>query len=441
MNLNILQDFRHDLYGCFEKAGDALFNAADALLTDHSAQSFAELTLAQAFTRKWCSLYAAFQDGRLNRKRLREVLVRFAPRPQSGEPTVLGLDASNIPRPQSPTAEDRGYLYVHNLPECTKPVTTGWQFSSLMVVPEVPSSWSYILDNARIPTSQTAGEVAAAQLGVLIPLLTGLVLVVADRYYGSATFLGLIAKLENCEALLRIKRDRVFYRPVPLPTGQRGRPRKHGNRFKCSDPATQGPPDRSWRGQDAVGKLVEVDCWEGLHFRPRPEILLSVLKVTRQGATNKKRDPKVSWFIWFSKRPAPLELIWLTYRRRFCVEHTYRFAKQDLLWTAPHLRTPDQFQLWTDLVSLVMAQLVIARPLVEGQRRPWESKARAVTPQQVRRAIGQIIARLGTPARPTRPCGKGFGRAVGTIVRMAPRFKVVKKKSGTAKEGAVEAAS
>ncbi len=34
MNLNILQNFRHEIYSCFERAADALFNTADALLTE-----------------------------------------------------------------------------------------------------------------------------------------------------------------------------------------------------------------------------------------------------------------------------------------------------------------------------------------------------------------------------------------------------------------------
>ncbi len=37
----------------------------------------------------------------------------------------MGVDASNIVRPQSSTLPERGALYVHNLPECDKPITFG----------------------------------------------------------------------------------------------------------------------------------------------------------------------------------------------------------------------------------------------------------------------------------------------------------------------------
>ena len=37
MNRNTLQDFRHAVYSCFDRAADALFNTVDALLTETQA--------------------------------------------------------------------------------------------------------------------------------------------------------------------------------------------------------------------------------------------------------------------------------------------------------------------------------------------------------------------------------------------------------------------
>jgi hypothetical protein len=69
MNLNTLKAFRHDVYASFTRAGDALFNTVDALVTETAAQSFAELSLSPAFERRWSSLYEAFEDGRIERER------------------------------------------------------------------------------------------------------------------------------------------------------------------------------------------------------------------------------------------------------------------------------------------------------------------------------------------------------------------------------------
>ena len=46
MNLNTVQGFRHEIYGCFDRAADALFNTVDALLTETQAHSFPELSLS-----------------------------------------------------------------------------------------------------------------------------------------------------------------------------------------------------------------------------------------------------------------------------------------------------------------------------------------------------------------------------------------------------------
>src|SRR6202007_1744337 len=145
------------------RARDALFNLTDALLTFPQARSFAELSLSPCFTRNWSSLYAAIQHGQIDRTKLRQLLVKHAPLPAPNPvPTdtkprvVLGVDSSAIERAEAYTSADRTCIYVHNLPNCTAPTSCGWQFSTVMVVPTEPSSWSYTLDNTRIPSTQTA---------------------------------------------------------------------------------------------------------------------------------------------------------------------------------------------------------------------------------------------------------------------------------------------
>src|SRR5947209_691499 len=160
MNLTTLKAFRHGVYECFTRAADALFNTVDALATETNAQSFAELSLSPSFERQWPSLYEAFEDGRIDRRRLQEVFVTHLPRPAEGKRRLGGIDASNIARPQSKTAADRTVLHVSNLPHShTTRLPVGWQFSTLVALPEPPSSWGYVLSRRRISSEQTAGQV------------------------------------------------------------------------------------------------------------------------------------------------------------------------------------------------------------------------------------------------------------------------------------------
>ncbi len=102
---------------------------------------------------------------------------------------VLGIDASSIARLQSRTARDRAYAHQSNRPEGSIPATPGWQFSTLTVLPETPSSGTRLLDNTSIPGEQTQGQAAAPSLTALVPQRLWRPLLPGDGYYGGVTFL------------------------------------------------------------------------------------------------------------------------------------------------------------------------------------------------------------------------------------------------------------
>lgn len=421
-----LIDFRKQLYGCFGKAEDALFNIIDALLSETTARSLAELSLSPFCVRRWCSIYQAIQQAHIDRDQLRRVFAEKAPLPTEGKRLVLGIDASSIARPCSRTAADRTYVHQSNLPKGCKPVTPGWQFSTLTVLPEAPSSWTYILDNVRVPSNQTQGEAAAAQIKETVPLLHVRPIVLGDGYYSSVTFLQLVADCP-CDFLLRFAKNRVLYRPAPPKTGKRGAPKKDGARFACKDPSTHGVPDEYWQGTNRDGDEVQVSVWHHLHFKKARNIEVSVIRIVRPQAQNTERDPATSWFLFHGEQAPALSEVSDLYARRYSQEHGYRVDKQNLLWETPRLRTPDQFQRWTDLVACVRNQLYLARPVAEKVRQPWESQHRELTPQQARRAMPRILAQLGTPAKLPQLRGKSPGRKVGAVIKKAPRFKTIYK--------------
>lgn len=430
-----LAAYRQALYGACTRAADALFEVADALLTTPHPRAFIELSQAPGFQRGWPSLYAAFRDGQIDRTALRRLFARHAPVPAPGERLLLGLDTSPIHRPEAPTAADRTLVYAPNLPPGVPPTRPGWAFSTLVVLPEPVSSWTYVLDNQRVPSSATAAAIGAGQLAALLPALPPCPVLVADGHYGTATWVAATAALP-CDQLLRAKRTAVLYRPAPPPTGKRGAPKKDGPRFQGSDPTTHGEPDATWTGEDGRGHAVGVACWAGLHLKTCRAVLLTAVRITRAGAAGTKGDPREAWFWWLGGPLPPLATLPSLYARRFGIEHGYKFDKQALLWSAPRLRTPEQFERWTDLVAAVHNQLVLARPLAVIVHRPWEVAARPVTPQQVRRVMARIITQVGTPARPPRPRGNSPGRAPGAVVRPAPRHPVIRRTPRTARRQA-----
>ena len=428
MNLNTLKDVRQQMYGCFERSGDALFNLSDALLSESAARSLPELSLSAFFERRWPSVYEALQDGHINVERLRQVFVEaLIGREASDEPIWLGLDSSSLERLEAESNRDRGMIYMPNLPHATNPVSVGWQFSTLMLLPEQPSSWVGILDQGRISTEQTAIDVGIAQLRAILPLIHRPVILLADRWYAVARFVQACREL-GCAALLRLKRNRKLYRAVPtrLPK-QRGAPAKHGPLFQGSRPETHGEADAHWEGTDEQGKRVVVSCWKGLHFREAPEAEVCVIRIQREAARDTKRDPRESWFLWTGNPEVALEQIRPWYRKRFSQEHGYRFLKQDLLWDKAHLRTPEQLERWSWLVACACNQLLLCQQCGLAVVRPWESQQRAITPRQLRRGMACILSQVGTPARPPKPRGNSPGWTKGRPRTPAPRFAVVRK--------------
>ena len=432
MNLNTLQEFRHGMYHCFGNAKDALFNLVDALSSEAGASSFPELSFSPFFERTWASLYEALEDGQIDAERLRKVFVDFAPLPQAGEIVFLGVDTSNLYRPEAETAEDRTLVPLANLPKNTQAASPGWVMSHVVLLPTQAGQGTFVLDTTRVRSTELATEVAARQLRAVVAVLVARGLhpiILGDRWYACAPFLARLADVEAC-SLLRVKSNRVFYRPAParLP-GQLGASRKDGDRFQCKDESSHGEPDETWEGLDAKGARIEVRCWNHLHLRTARWVEVSVIQIIRHGASGKARDPKISWFIWKGEQAAPLAEISPTYRLRYSHEHGYRFDKQELLWDVPRLSTPQRTERWTHIVACAHNLLVLARPLVEGCYRPWETRSSVRTLAQVRRAMPTLLHQLGTPARPPQLRGKAPGRAKGFHPKPRTRHPAIRKTS------------
>lgn len=73
MDSNTLRQFRHDIYDCFPKAKDALFNTIDALMSEPQATSLPEITQSLWFERAWLSVDGGLEDRHIDQSTLREV--------------------------------------------------------------------------------------------------------------------------------------------------------------------------------------------------------------------------------------------------------------------------------------------------------------------------------------------------------------------------------
>jgi len=128
-NINKLIEFRQAIYANGMQARkDALFDVLDALLSTGSVSSFAMLSQSERFQRKWPSLYAGVEDGRLDSAWLRSFLGEQVP---SVGICVFPLDGSHWQRPRAKTLEDRQYVYQASTDVNEGTVTLGYPYSLL----------------------------------------------------------------------------------------------------------------------------------------------------------------------------------------------------------------------------------------------------------------------------------------------------------------------
>jgi hypothetical protein len=218
------------------------------------------------------------------------------------------------------------------------------------------------VDARRLHPLEDTDQTAAAQILALLarlPASQAVPLLVFDAGYDSAQ---LTLDLAHAPAavLVRLRADRCFYAdPPPAARSPRGgRPRRHGAKFNCADPATWPAPTATLTCQDDQYGTVTVKAWSGLHPKqqrhpghgtrgPRPIVRGTILRVQVQRVPARKRPPKVLWLWWSGPGPLDLDQAWRAYIRRFDLEHTVRFCKQTLGWTIPRPRHPEQADRWT----------------------------------------------------------------------------------------------
>jgi hypothetical protein len=437
-DINKLIEFRQAIYknGMLARR-DALFDLLDALISEGPVSSFAMLSQSSQFQREWSSLYAAVEDGELDRAWLRTYLARQVP--QQGV-CVFPLDGSPWPRPHSRVLDDRQYVYQASSDVNGGTVTIGYPHSLLEWCAEPHSSWSLPVDVRRVPSTQTAQEVGAEQIQALAQARAdfpeALDIIAGDGKYGNAGFLHRVKGL-RCGILARLRCDRVLYAPPPPPTGKKGRPRVHGARFAFKEPETWCTPDEVMALEDPYWGQVRLERWGGLHEKKGTDVPYDVI----QACVHLEREtpPPALWLAWLAPEPIPVgitvtaETIWRAYGCRWPVEPAIQFRKETLGWTQPRFQSKEVGDRWSELTAIACWLLFLARPIVEDKPLPWQKPQQRLTPQRVQQSLQPIFALIGTPARPPKKRGNAPGWPQGRKRTLKQRYAVVKKTPAAAK--------
>jgi hypothetical protein len=299
-NFNKIIEFRQAIYDSGVQARrDALFDLLDAMTAEGRVASFPMLSLSSRFRRKWPSLYAAVEDGRLDSAWLRTYLAQQVP--QVGI-QVFPLDGSAWARPRARTLDDRQFVYQPTAAVNGGSVCIGYPYSVLTWSPEVRSSWSLSIDVRRIASHQTAQALGAEQIKDLAEARqachTALDIVAADAKYGNSGFLRSVRD-ERCGVVVRLRRDRVLYHaPGPRRKGQKGRPRLHGIRFAFKERDTWGTAAETILLEDPDWGQVKLERWNNLHEHKGADVPYDVVRASVH--LERDKPPASIWLAWQS---------------------------------------------------------------------------------------------------------------------------------------------
>ena len=459
-DLAALRAFRAGLYGCFGRRRDALFELLDAVLAAGACPSLPHLSLAPGHRRGWGSVYAALRRGHVHVEALRALLRR---QPLPAGPPVYAVDVSVWPRADAATSPERGYQY--HSPRRRRaggdPVVPGWAYQWLVRLSPARDSWTAPVDVRRVRPEEKPTAVAVAQLRALVAggpaaPAAGPPLVLCDAGYDASGFTHALAGTPVA-LLIRLRSNRCFWFAPERPARARGgRPRQHGAKFVCNDPATWPTPTAELRVADDVYGPVDVRAWAGLHTyvrRPvRPGVVGqergprqlahgTVVRLAVDRLPGQRRPPAVVW-LWWQPAPHPnaalelhrptgddLDRLWRAYCRRADLEQTFSFLKQALRWVTPRVRLPEQADRWTWLVLAAYTQLRLARGAVADHRLPWERPLppARLTPARVHRGFATLARWLPPLAAAPKPCGRSPGRPKGRRSAPAARYPPRKK--------------
>jgi len=205
--------FRQSAYSCLGSAQDALFELGDSVLLTPSANSFAELSLCPAFRRRWPSVYEALEDSRPDRDALLRLYV--SQMPSEARPLLAG-DHTPWPRLSARTLRARTYVHQSTKIKGNKPITIGYNFSTIAWIPSEKGSWAIPLLHERIVSTETPIEKGAAQLRAACAQMEGRPISLWDSEYGCASFLNATADIAADKLHAGASQSLFVWPPTPL---------------------------------------------------------------------------------------------------------------------------------------------------------------------------------------------------------------------------------
>ncbi len=147
--IDVLAEFRGQLYQCMARRADALFELTDALLcTDGPVKTLVGLSLAPEHRRGHGAMYYALNHGRIDVESLRRCLDGLRlPRAADGR-LVQAVDVSPWLRPDGNCSPQRSFCHTYGRGKDEHRMIPGGPYSIVAALETGRTSWTALLDPA-----------------------------------------------------------------------------------------------------------------------------------------------------------------------------------------------------------------------------------------------------------------------------------------------------
>ena len=451
--LTDVQKFRHNLYSIFSKRKDAIFNLLDAIASHaHQCDSVVQLSTAPCFDRQYTSITDAIVSG-LPAANWKEIeALAYQTFCAETKRHCFVLDCTANPRPYAKTLTDKSIVHTPNPTPGNKPICAGHQYAAIAALPhpaqDAQKHWLVPLSVERVPSDQKGHEFGMGQLGELIQSLSLTnepCISIADSLYASEKCRSEATKHQNLIHLFRARANRNLYHPPEVTGPTKGRPKVYGHKMTLNDPQTHKAPDEEMLFEQTSARgekqQVKIKAWYNMRFRgsksfrsqEHPVTLMQICLYDAKGEALFKR-PMFIALAGANRDKVSIKEAYHYYRRRYDIEHFFRFGKGKLLITAYQTPETSNEENWWKLCFLAYQQLYLCRGLASSQPMPWErylpanKNTQAVqSPSQTQRGFANLLEQLETPAVICLERGAAPGRIAGTKQEKRPRSDIIFK--------------
>ena len=457
------ESFRNRLFRLFHYRSGATMDLIDAVSAVGVTDSIVKLSLSDLFRRKYSSLTDVLSSlFRTNLKtppkveerqqqtlKITQLLAEeCALNSQETGFALFAIDCTANPRIYAKKVADRTAVHAPNHIPGQKPITVGHEYSVLVYLPnhaiDQELHWAVPLSVRRVKSDQVGPQIGLVQLEEIVNqtvFKNRFCVSVSDTAYSTRAWAIGVKKWSQVVHIARMRANRKLYRmPFCGSKTRCGRPRIYGEELllKCpSQPDLEEIATITTR----KGRIYEVllQRWndvimQGSQEERTHEHPFDLLRVI---VTDEKGKPVYRRPLWvmiagIKRRDVSSKEAYISYGRRYDVEHFFRFGKQKLGLVNSQTCETRHEENWHWIGILAYNMLYHARQLTHPVIYPWEKrKVRAITmaerPSQVQRDYGRIIRGIGTPAPIPKTRGKSPGRQLGAKGGQRPTHALIRR--------------